>query len=393
MPCLDEAETLATCIEKARTFFADADIDAEIIVADNGSTDGSRETALDRGARVIDVKSKGYGSALAGGIGAARGRYVIMGDADDTYDFSRLGPFVEKLREGYDLVMGNRFRGGIGKDAMPFLHRYLGNPLLTRIGRIFFESRCGDFYCGLRGFSRAAYDVMGPVMTGMEFALEMNAKAAMFDLSVTEVPTILSTSARTRKPHLKTWSDGWRSLKFFLVYSPRWLFVYPGLALMALGLLFGAGFLFVPALTEQGNAAMGSLLASAVCATFGFQSVIFGVFGKIGAMRLGLHPRKIGSRLVRRILESHSLERGAIAGLTLIVWGTAFLVIQFLNWHAYGPAGLAAAFPDRLRTLCVLALPLGAQMALASFYWSLLMDIPQRTQGRGVSLRSWPVPS
>jgi len=239
MPCLNEAETLGMCIEKAQRAMAEAFIDGEVIVADNGSTDGSIEIAQALGARVVHVKHTGYGNALMGGIAAAAGRHIIMGDADDSYDFAHIPRFVERLREGADLVMGNRFRGGIRKDAMPPLHQYFGNPALTRIGRIFFHSPVGDFYCGLRGFRKDAYEKMGLRTTGMEFATEMVVKSTLLKLRIAEVPTTLSPDGRTRPPHLRTWRDGWRTLRFFLLYSPRWLFLHPGLAMMLIGTVLG----------------------------------------------------------------------------------------------------------------------------------------------------------
>ena len=240
MPCLNEAETLATCIDKARGFLDRHGIAGEIVIADNGSTDGSQEIAVSRGARVVNVPSKGYGSALMGGIAAARGRYVIMGDADDSYDFTDLMPFVERLRAGDELVMGNRFLGGIEPGAMPPLHKYLGNPVLTWIGRLFFGSPSGDFHCGLRGFDRQAILSLDLQTTGMEFASEMVVRATLQGLRIDEVPTTLSKDGRSRPPHLRSWRDGWRHLRFLLMYSPRWLFLYPGLFLMIVGLLAGA---------------------------------------------------------------------------------------------------------------------------------------------------------
>ena len=232
MPCLNEAETLATCIRKAQSFLSGAGIAGEVVIADNGSTDGSPGIAASLGARVVNVEAKGYGSALRGGIEAARGRFVIMGDADDSYDFAALTPFVERLRAGDQLVMGNRFRGGIAPGAMPSLHRYLGNPVLTSIGRLFFGSPCGDFHCGLRGFEREAILGLGLRTTGMEFASEMVVRATLDELRIVEVPTTLSKDGRNRPPHLRSWRDGWRHLRFLLMYSPRWLFLYPGLLLM-----------------------------------------------------------------------------------------------------------------------------------------------------------------
>jgi glycosyltransferase involved in cell wall biosynthesis len=235
MPCLNEAATLGTCIAKARAFMARSGVSGEVVVADNGSTDGSQAIARANGARVVDVGVRGYGSALMGGMRAARGRFVVMGDSDDSYDFERLELFIDKLREGYDLVMGNRFRGGIEPGAMPTLHRYLGNPVLTTVGRLLFGSACGDFHCGLRGASRDAMLRLDLRAPGMEFASEMVVKATLAGLRITEVPTTLSPDGRNRPPHLRSWRDGWRHLRFLLLFSPRWLFLYPGFALFVAG--------------------------------------------------------------------------------------------------------------------------------------------------------------
>src|SRR6266545_1704283 len=236
MPCLNEAETLASCIKKAQRWLGRNHVAGEIIIADNGSSDGSQTIATVMGARVVDIAEKGYGSALRGGIAAARGKYVIMADADDSYNFSNLTPFLEKLRAGYELVMGNRFAGGIKPGAMPPLHKYLGNPVLTGIGRLLFRSPCGDFHCGLRGFSKAAVMKLDLRTSGMEFASEMVVKSTLNKLSIIEVPTTLSPDGRSREPHLRSWRDGWRHLRFLLLYSPRWLFLYPGALLMLVGL-------------------------------------------------------------------------------------------------------------------------------------------------------------
>ncbi len=240
MPCLNERATVGLCVAKAIDAIRRQGILGEVIVSDNGSTDGSQQIAKDLGARVISVATRGYGSALRGGIAAARGRYILMGDADDTYDFTQLDAFVGKLREGFDLVMGNRFHGGIAPGAMPPLHRYLGNPVLTGIGRLFFKSPVGDFHCGLRAFRKDAIDGLALRTLGMEFATEMIVKATAFGLRVTEIPTTLSADKRDRPPHLRTWRDGWRHLRFLFLYSPRWLFLYPGIALCALGLVVSA---------------------------------------------------------------------------------------------------------------------------------------------------------
>ena len=237
MPCLNEAETLAICVRKARGFLDASRIQGEVIVADNGSQDGSVAIALQEGARIVPVAARGYGAALLGGIADARGRYIIMGDADDSYDFSDLGTFVEQLRAGADLVVGNRFRGGIAPGAMPLLHRYLGNPILSFLGRLFFFVKIGDFHCGLRGFNRDRILALGLRTTGMEFASEMVVRSALAGYRIAEVPTTLRPDGRSRPPHLRTWRDGWRHLRFLLMYSPRWLFFYPGLALLAFGLI------------------------------------------------------------------------------------------------------------------------------------------------------------
>src|SRR6202522_291615 len=236
MPCLNEAETVATCVSKAVKFLADSGVSGEVVLADNGSTDGSQQLAADAGARVVPVSAKGYGNALMGGILAARGEYVIMGDADDTSDFSDLMPFVAELRGGADLVMGNRFKGGIEPGAMPPLHRYLGTPVLSFIGRLFFRSNIGDFNCGLRGFRRDSAIKLGLQATGMEFASEMIVKAALAKQKISEVPTTLAKDGRSRPPHLQTWRDGWRHLRFLLLFSPGWLFFAPGLVLLLVGL-------------------------------------------------------------------------------------------------------------------------------------------------------------
>src|SRR4026208_1307831 len=290
MPCLNEAETLATCIKKAQKALDDLNVHGEVVIADNGSTDGSPEIAAVLGARVIHVAEKGYGSALLGGIEAARGKYFIMGDADDSYDFTNLGPFLEKLRDGYDLVMGNRFKGGIAPPAMPPLHKYLGNPVLTGIGRLFFRSPCGDFHCGLRGFSKAAIQRLDLRTTGMEFARETVVKASLHGLRITEVPTTLSVDGRQRPPHLRSWRDGWRHLRFLLLYSPRWLFLYPGLLLMLLGAAVSGWLLVGPRVIDGITLDVHTFLYAAMAVIIGYQTVIFAIFTKVFAITEGLLP-------------------------------------------------------------------------------------------------------
>ena len=265
--------------------------EGEVIVADNGSTDGSRELARAAGARVVPVEAKGYGSALMGGILAARGKYVVMGDADDSYDFSHVPRFLEKLRAGYDLVMGNRFLGGIQPGAMPALHRYLGNPVLSGIGRLFFHSPCGDFHCGLRGFSKEAIERLDLRTTGMEFASEMVVKATLHGLRIGEVPTTLSPDGRSRPPHLRSWRDGWRHLRFLLLYSPRWLFFYPGLThCCSTGLTIILWLLPGPRRVGPVVLDVHTMLGGAALVLIGFQSVAFAVLAKVFAVNSGLMP-------------------------------------------------------------------------------------------------------
>jgi glycosyltransferase involved in cell wall biosynthesis len=369
MPCLNEAETLAVCIEKARQSLAALHCAGEVIVADNGSTDGSQQIAAACGARVVHVEAKGYGKALMGGIAAARGRYVIMGDADDSYDFSNLGPFVEKLREGYELVMGNRFQGGIRPGAMPPLHQYFGNPLLSGIGRMFFHSPCGDFQCGLRGFSKEAIERLHLRTTGMEFASEMVVKATLSHLRIAEVPTTLSPDGRSRSPHLRTWRDGWRYLRFLLLYSPRWLFLYPGLALMLMGLLTGLWILSGPLTVGGVNFDVHTLLYVAMAVVIGFQAVIFALFTKVFAISEGLLPED--ARL-NRLLCWVKLEEGLVVGVLLLLFGLGTSIYALSNWgaHAFGPLDPFSVL--RVIIPAVTALVLGCQVILSSFFLSVL---------------------
>jgi glycosyltransferase involved in cell wall biosynthesis len=361
MPCLNEAETLATCIGKARDYLERHKIAGEVLIADNGSSDGSQEIATNSGARVVPIPERGYGSALRGGIAAAKGQYIIMGDADDSYDFTNLSPFLEKLRQGYDLVMGNRFQGGIKPGAMPVLHKYLGNPVLTWLGRLFFGSPCGDFHCGLRGFSKQAIEQLNLRTTGMEFASEMVVKASLYGLKITEVPTTLSPDGRSRPPHLKTWRDGWRHLRFLLMYSPRWLFLYPGLALMFLG--FVATIWFVP------QPRVHTLLYSATALIIGFQIVSFAIFTKAFAISEGLLPE---DRKLRRFLRYINLEVGLIIGVILFLLGIGGSVYALYIWNARLYGALDPAMTMRIVIPSVTALALGVQVIFSSFFLSVL---------------------
>jgi hypothetical protein len=369
MPCLNEAETLAACIRKARSSMQRCGIAGEIIIADNGSSDGSQAIAVSQGARVVEVKAKGYGSALMGGIGAARGTYVIMGDADDSYDFTNLMPFVEKLRAGNQLVMGNRFLGGIEPGAMPPLHRYLGNPVLTFIGRLFFGSSCGDFHCGLRGFSRDAILSLDLQTTGMEFASEMVVKATLRGLTISEVPTTLSPDGRSRPPHLRSWRDGWRHLRFLLMFSPRWLFLYPGMLLMLCGAATGAWLL--PGPRRFGGVVLDvhTLLYAALAIVVGFQAVVFAICTKVFTISLGLLPE---DQRMAKVFQVVTLETGLATGILMLLTGLAGSIFAVADWglQSFGP--LVHSQTLRWIIPSVTALILGSQVVLSSFFLSVL---------------------
>ncbi len=369
MPCLNEAETLAVCIKKAQGYMARRGITGEVLIADNGSTDGSQAIAEGLGARVVAVAEKGYGSALLGGIEAAKGRYVIQGDADDSYDFSDLDNFIEKLREGYTLVMGNRFKGGIKPGAMPPLHRYLGNPVLTGFGRLFFKSPVGDFHCGLRGFDRQAVQSLGLTSSGMEFASEMVVKATLQGLKIAEVPTTLSPDGRSRAPHLRSWRDGWRHLRFLLLFSPRWLFLYPGASLMALGL--GSMIWLLPGPRHLGGLTLDvhTLVYSAAAIVCGFQAVAFAVFAKIYAINAGLLP---ADPRIAKLGDLFSLEIGLIIGVLLLLGGLGASIYAVEFWGRSEFADLDPTVSMRIVLPGATALILGLQIIFSSFFFSVL---------------------
>lgn len=373
MPCLNEAETLATCIGKARGYLERSGVNGEVLIADNGSTDGSREIAEANGARVVPVAEKGYGAALIGGIEAARGRYVIMGDADDSYDFANLDAFLEKLRAGSKLVMGNRFQGGIAPGAMPWHHKYIGNPVLSFLGRLFFGTKASDFHCGLRGFERQAILDLNLRTTGMEFASEMLVKATLSGLAVDEVPTRLKPDGRSRPPHLQSFRDGWRHLRFLLLFSPRWLFLYPGYALLALGLFLGTllirGPLPVsPTLTLDIN----TFLVAAMMIIVGQQAVSFAIIGRRFASRYGFIPK---SRVFDEVLEALTLERALIVAGVLVILGFAALLWAVNEWASSGFSRLDPSVTPRVMIVSLTALVVGVQLAMTAFMSSLI-NIP-----------------
>jgi glycosyltransferase involved in cell wall biosynthesis len=369
MPCLNEAETLGTCISKALAYLEGSGIRGEVVIGDNGSTDGSQEIALRCGARVVDVPAKGYGSALMGAIHSARGTYVIMGDSDDSYDFSDLGAFVDKLREGYDLVMGNRFEGGIDKGAMPFAHRYLGNPVLSSVGRVFFGGHVRDYHCGLRGFKQDIVERLDLQCTGMEFASEMVVKASIGRLRVAEVPTRLSPDGRSRPPHLRTWRDGWRHLRFLLLYSPRWLFLIPGCALMLLGLGWMLALMRGPIRVVGVSLDTNTMLYAGAFVVIGFQAVNFAVFTRIYAIQEGfLPPNPALERLYRFVTLEVGLVIGALITTAGVV-GSAYALHLWAN-EEFG----SLSYPTSLRVVIpsVIAIMIGLQTIFSSFFLSFL---------------------
>lgn len=369
MPCLNEAETLAVCIRKAQSYIQRSGVSAEIVIGDNGSTDGSQAIATGLGARVVPVPMRGYGAALHGAIAAANGRYCIMGDSDDSYDFNHLDGFVEKLRDGYDLVMGNRFKGGIEKGAMPWKNRYIGNPVLSRIGIILFHASAGDFHCGLRGFSKVAFERMDLRTTGMEFASEMVIKATMMQMKIAEVPTTLAHDGRLRPPHLRPYRDGWRHLRFMLMCSPRWLFLYPGILLILMGLAGSIWLLPGPRVIHGVGFDVHTLLYAFVSVLLGFQLLAFAVFTKIFAISEGLLPED--ARL-NRAFRHITLETGLAIGGMLIALGIGGSVFAVSGWAKTSFGALDAEHMLRIVMPSVFSLTLGMQIVCASFFLSIL---------------------
>lgn len=364
MPCLNEAETIPTCVGKARGFLERTGIAGEVLVADNGSTDGSRELATRAGARVVPIARRGYGSALLGGIKAARGRFVIMADADDSYDFSQLDGFVESLRAGYTMVIGHRFRGGIRPGAMPFLHRYFGNPVLSFAGRLFFSSRVGDFHCGLRGVERAALLRLGLCAPGMEFASEMIVKATLARWRIAEVPTMLSPDGRSRPPHLRSWRDGWRHLRFLLMMSPRWLMLYPGAFLIAAGTAAEVAILRGPVIIDGVGFDIHTMLYAAGATILGVQLLLFSLVARTVGVLKNLLPV---TPALERFLRIFTLERGILLGLTLGLCGFGLALLSVVSW---AHARLTALDPVTMMRVAIPSVTLmlaGAEIVFASF--------------------------
>jgi hypothetical protein len=365
MPCLNEARTLAKCVQDAQKFLANSGVQGEVLIADNGSTDGSQDIALRLGARVVHVAERGYGAALMAGIQDARGEFVIMGDSDDSYDFSQLDAFVDSLRQGNQLVMGNRFRGGIEPGAMPFLHKYLGNPVLSFIGRLFFRVPIRDFHCGLRGFSRESVLQLGLVTPGMEFASEMVAKAALAGFKVAEVPTTLRPDGRGRPPHLRTWRDGWRHLRFLLLFCPRWLFLYPGVALTLAGLL---GF----ALLERGPlqvARLGldihSLLYMGASTVLGVQLVQLALITKWLGVLSGVVPPQ---PWLTRLMPLMKVEVGLLLGVALLLMGFGWSIGLVREWQLSGYGPMDPGQTMRSAIPAVTLMILGVQAAAGALF-------------------------
>lgn len=373
MPCLNEAETLATCIRKARSFLTRCSINGEILIADNGSTDGSQSIARDLEARVVDIPTKGYGAALRGGIAAARGLYVIIGDSDESYDFSKLEQFVAKLRQGFDVVMGNRFRGGIAPGAMPPLHRHFGNPTLSFVGRTFFKMNVGDFYCGLRGFRKEPILRLGLISTGMEFALEMLVRASLAQLKIAEVPTTLSPDGRSRPPHLRTWRDGWRSIRFFLLFSPRWLFFYPGIALLLLGMAACCLLLLGPfSLSQHITVDLHTLVVAAMATIAGLQTMSFAIIARRYATSRGFLPQS--PRLEKRA-HIFTLEHAIVVALFLFVIGIVGVLWCVARWATVDFGPLEYGLVMRILIVSMTMLVIGVQLLFTGFLGALL-DIP-----------------
>ncbi len=395
MPCLNEAETLGICIDKAMGFLARSGVVGEVVIADNGSTDGSREIAQSKGARIVPIATRGYGAALIGGIDAARGRYIIMGDSDDSYDFSNLESFIARLRDGYELVMGNRFKGGIAKKAMPPLHRYLGNPVLSFIGRLFFRSPIGDFHCGLRGFSRGAIRKIGLIAPGMEFASEMVIKSTVAGLRVTEVPTTLSPDGRSRPPHLRSWRDGWRHLKLLLLFAPHWLFLYPGAALAGFGALLTAILLPGPLAIGDLKLDGATILFALAAALVGVQMMMFYLVAKLHSVSERLLP---ASARFARMQSALTVDRFSLMGGMLFVTGLVIAGAAVLRWMNAEFGNLDPSLIVRFAAVSTAAMALGVQTVTTGFLMEMIRSrgehahlVPQQEIGSEYKSTGQPI--
>jgi glycosyltransferase involved in cell wall biosynthesis len=376
MPCLNEAETIAVCIQKAQAFLKRADVRGEVVIADNGSTDGSREIAKAHGARTVSVPRKGYGAALMGGIMAAQGRYIVIGDADDSYDFSSLDAFLMHLRDGADLVIGNRFLGGIGPNAMPFLHRYLGNPVLSFLGRLFFRVSAGDFHCGLRAFRADSVRKLALRTAGMEFASEMVVRAALAQLKIAEVPVALKRDGRSRPPHLNTWSDGWRHLKFLLMYSPRWLFMIPGLCFVVFGTFLAAILSFGPFHLENNVVLdLNSFVAACFMIIVGIQLITFSGIARYYATVTGFLP---DSRRARALVEHVTTDRLVCLAAAFIILGVVLFGSAMSTWAHSGFGPIATPIAPRSAAAGLTAIVIGLQTFFSAFFLGVLTIPTQR---------------
>lgn len=369
MPCLNEAETLGKCIKKAQRFLEKEEYKGEVLVADNGSTDGSQQIAKGNGARVVNIKNKGYGNALMGGINVSKYEYIVMGDADDSYDFTNLSGFIEKLDEGYDLVMGNRFKGGIKPGAMPPLHKYLGNPILSGLGKLFFHSPVNDFHSGLRAFRKSSIQKLNLKTPGMEFASEMVVKATIFGLKITEVPITLYADGRSRKPHLRSWRDGWRHLKFLLLFSPQWLFLYPGLLLTTIGIL-GLSLIFFNDIEIFGVVlSVNTMVYFSSFLILGLNTISLGLYTNIYGINEGLLPQ---SMFIKKFIGNNILEKGVLFGSIIALLGIFGSLYAILLWQRTGFGEISSTAVIRLVIGSTSLLLSGIQIFFTFFFIGVL---------------------
>lgn len=373
MPCLNEEKTLRTCIEKAQKFLDTHNVDGEILISDNGSTDNSHSIvaelhAQDERIRLVEVTEKGYGAALINGCNEARGKYVIMGDSDDSYDFLNLMPFLEKLREGYELVMGNRFKGGIEKGAMPPLHKYLGNPVLSFIGRVLYRSDIKDFHCGLRGYNKESILKLNLHTLGMEYASEMVVKATLHKLKITEVPTTLRKDGRDRPPHLRSWSDGWRHLSFLLMHAPSWLFLLPGIVLSFLGVISGLAIALFNVNLFGIHFDVNTLVYSAVSTIIGFQLILYYILTK----KYAANTKFIPATKIDNLLIKITMNKGIFIGALLFLLGIIVSVFALVIWSNHGFGDLNATCMLRITIPALTTLVCGLQLMFSSFFLGIL---------------------